>query len=458
MARTYRRITNGVERTWTGVVEGRDLVVTTTQGRRERVRRTSFPSAEVALAELDAALEQMRQAGWEEVVHELVVEPGAVDPADLPSMLVLADHLTEAGDPRGELIVVQARLESVPTEELAHREAELLAKHDWTGGLPDGVRLGWRRGYVASVQAEGTDGAELAGFLEGLVERGSARFLRELVARGAQSREAVAEVLAFRAWPWLVHLELEGIGALRRPIDQLIRGMPALEHLALRFGTVRSGGFGSGRLRSLELSVQELKLEDLSGLSLDGLRRLSLGVREPWEADRGALQRLVRGVPRLVFAGGAVTEWLEGLSRPPGAERVELRDCLRAGDVGWLLDERRDVLVGVPLTIEGIELSDVDIGRLDGLWLTLPVPDVAVQRGVDRTSRRQETWRRFERAAKGRFWTIVREGSTVLVRYGKVGRDGRLVRSSFDSTRAAAAAYRQRVNRKLAEGWEEVAG
>lgn len=457
MARTYRRVADGLERTWTGTVEGHELVVTTTTGRRSRTRRSRFPSAEVALAQLDAALAQMRDGGWEEVVESVVVDRDAVDPDLLPSMLVLADHLTEAGDPRGELLLVQVRLEADPTLALAEHEAALLARHgeDWTGPIPDGVELVWRRGFVASVHAVDTDGTELAAFLEGLVERGSARFLRELTVTGDRPREAVAEVLATRSWPWLTDLHLEGRGALRRPLESLLRTQPALVRLGLRFAAVQSGELQAGRLDRLSIAVDSLRMEDLSGLSLIGLRVFELRVGEPWEADRGALQRLIHGVPELVLAGGAVTEWLEGLTEVPRAERILLRDCTRAGDVGWLLEQQAELLRDRPITVERIELSDADVGRLEGLHLVLPLPDVAVQRGVDRSSPRQEAWRRFERAKKERFWAVVREGAELVVHYGKIGSPGRTVRRSFDSVQAAAAEYRRRVNRKVAEGWTE---
>jgi uncharacterized protein (TIGR02996 family) len=59
------------------------------------------------------------------------------DPDDLETRLVYGDALSEAGDPRGELIALQCHRGSAPAGE---RERELLASHGNTW-------LGWRRSY-----------------------------------------------------------------------------------------------------------------------------------------------------------------------------------------------------------------------------------------------------------------------------------------------------------------------
>src|SRR5262245_21348984 len=100
------------------------------------------------------------------------------NPDDLATVMAYADHLSEQGDPRGEFIQVQLRLEDkLPAAErrkLAAREKQLLKKHggDWLGGLApyllDGdasdviddygfredqtYAHGWRRGFLSRVR------------------------------------------------------------------------------------------------------------------------------------------------------------------------------------------------------------------------------------------------------------------------------------------------------------------
>ncbi|MCA9567780.1 MAG: WGR domain-containing protein [Myxococcales bacterium] len=451
MARTFKRHGEGVERTWSAMVTGDELVVTTTAGRRTNTRSTRFPSAEVALAALDDAIRQMRDAGWEEVAVERPVADDEVDPDDAEAMLVLADHLTEAGDPRGVAVALQVRAEADPAPWAAQVEAALDALPERYLRSPPELELTWERGYVSRMRSAGLEGTQLGVVADQLASMGAARFLRRLRFEG--SVEPVAEVLARGSWPWVRELALVGKD-LRRDVRAVVAGMPRLERLEVSVPEARWEGTHLA-LRDLRVRADRLDMESMSEVSAD---RLSIWVREPWRCDRRALQVVAGRASHLELGGGAVTEWLEGLSSRPSCERLTLFESARAGEVGWLLEARRGFLADLPIEVRGIEISDADLRRLEGLTLELPVPDVAVARGVDRTSRRQEVLRRFERPAQGRFWEVVREGSVVLVRYGPIGSAGREVRSELGTERAAASEYRKRVNRKIAEGWDEVPG
>src|SRR5215213_7551274 len=84
------------------------------------------------------------------------------DPDDRATWMALADHLAEAGDPRGELMQVQLALEegrpAAQRQQLKRREAELLAAHqrDWLGPLAGHLldepgehdRCRWARGTI----------------------------------------------------------------------------------------------------------------------------------------------------------------------------------------------------------------------------------------------------------------------------------------------------------------------
>lgn len=79
-------------------------------------------------------------------------------PDDDGPRLVWADELLARGDPRGELIAVQCRLETTTGEAregLLRRQAELVQAHGerWVGRLPSLVtKWSWRRGFVDHVE------------------------------------------------------------------------------------------------------------------------------------------------------------------------------------------------------------------------------------------------------------------------------------------------------------------
>jgi uncharacterized protein (TIGR02996 family) len=87
-------------------------------------------------------------AGLLEAVH--------ADPDDLETRLVYADALSEAGDPRGELIALQCRRGDAPASE---RELELLAEHGaaWLGRLEpilDPAHTVFERGFLSRARVK----------------------------------------------------------------------------------------------------------------------------------------------------------------------------------------------------------------------------------------------------------------------------------------------------------------
>ncbi|MDF2694527.1 MAG: hypothetical protein K0S65_2910, partial [Labilithrix sp.] len=81
------------------------------------------------------------------------------NPDDLSAYLVYSDWLSERGDPRGELIAIQAKLAETPTDTgLKASEARLLADNagTWLGVLADkgdkDLGLKWRLGFLDSVR------------------------------------------------------------------------------------------------------------------------------------------------------------------------------------------------------------------------------------------------------------------------------------------------------------------
>jgi uncharacterized protein (TIGR02996 family) len=82
------------------------------------------------------------------------------NPDDLSAYLVYGDWLSERGDPRGELIAVQAKLREKPGDrDLETQEAKLLGENreTWLGDLaakegPKDLVVTWRLGFLDSVR------------------------------------------------------------------------------------------------------------------------------------------------------------------------------------------------------------------------------------------------------------------------------------------------------------------
>jgi predicted DNA-binding WGR domain protein len=153
-----------------------------------------------------------------------------------------------------------------------------------------------------------------------------------------------------------------------------------------------------------------------------------------------------------------VVEWLQGVSSEVKVGRLVLEGAPTPGEVSFWLEERQAMLGGMPIEVRGFELTDQEVARLGALRLDLPLPDVAVRRGLDARSPLQDRVRRFEKVGKSgaRFWSVVRAGLEVVVRHGRVGSEGREQRSAYRTEQLAAGEYRRRVRRKVAGGWVEV--
>lgn len=93
---------------------------------------------------------------------------------DRDAYLVYGDWLSERGDPRGELITVQAKLDQNPSDTtLRERETAILApnRDAWLGELAKldpkldlGVK--WRWGFIDSIRIGPTDGYDTSEILD----------------------------------------------------------------------------------------------------------------------------------------------------------------------------------------------------------------------------------------------------------------------------------------------------
>lgn len=219
-----------------------------------------LPAAAVeALARCRAIVEKRRRLG------AALLEAVLADPADDGTRAVLADHLQEAGDPRGELIALQ----------LAH-----------AGGGGDSVSLERERELIRRHRAEAL--GPLREVLQPehcVLERG---FLSQAWLRHGVSAEAVQELVGNPWWgtvraihgPWS---EIEPL--VRHPV------MRGLEHLS-----TTNEVFGARRLALASLTVPG---PDFDLTSSRRPPRRYLALLEPQDVARMAGSRAFRGLEHL---------------------------------------------------------------------------------------------------------------------------------------------------------------
>ena len=112
---------------------------------------------------------------------------------DRDAYLVYGDWLSEKGDPRGELIAVQSKLEDDPQDPaLREREKAIIAanKEAWLGDLakldkPVDFGVKWRRGFIDSVRIGPVDGYDTSEIdfpdtIEKVMQLPGIQFCREL--------------------------------------------------------------------------------------------------------------------------------------------------------------------------------------------------------------------------------------------------------------------------------------
>jgi uncharacterized protein (TIGR02996 family) len=234
-------------------------------------------------------------------------------PDDPGPYLVYADWLQHQGDPRGDLIALQAKLAGAPDDkDLRAAEAALLAEHrayllpeslDAMLRLPRrrtdpvGTRceVRWRFGFLERVRiARRAKQREAPELISDLLRHPSAVFLRSLVI-GPAGEPVASYITAIdaivKAKP--VHLAELVIGdgatdadlafSTAGSLSALISNLPGLERLDVRAGSLRlERAPKHARLRELALTAGELtegSLAHLFAAELPALETLELGVR-----------------------------------------------------------------------------------------------------------------------------------------------------------------------------------
>ena len=214
-------------------------------------------------------------------------------PDDREACMVYADHLQTLGDPRGELIALQASGRPADAFIAEHAEQLLgpLAEHQKTHDGRDDDAFTWQLGFIRSARLsfdsnEG-DGEALEEILEQLLTHPSGRFLSQLVVPMNMLDDGmyfgpVVEKLAAIGAPALRTLRIgefghAGPGGVDTGYDYEIswttlgnasglwRVLPRLEHMRLQVGL--GGSAASGGAESIgELVVPKLRdLEVVTG-------------------------------------------------------------------------------------------------------------------------------------------------------------------------------------------------
>jgi uncharacterized protein (TIGR02996 family) len=209
---------------------------------------------------------------------------------DTSSYLVYADWLSERGDPRGELIVVQSKLAQHPTPALKAQETKLLHDHGatWLGSFASAKEVDaaalWRLGFIDSFRLGPVDGYETSDLdfptaLEELLGLPGIQLLRELII-GSKSYDDYptswadcVEALAEHGVPaGLRRLQLTRGGywdissTELGSIEALYPHLKRLQHLSIEMGSMEFGKMRLPELRSLEVITGGLTAENLRSI------------------------------------------------------------------------------------------------------------------------------------------------------------------------------------------------
>ncbi len=376
---------------WEIGIEGK--TVTTRWGRlgtigQSKVETLASPMA--ARASHDKQLAAKRKKGYSAPGGVRPAAPAAV-PTDDQGWLVLADQLSEAGDPRGELISVQHAREKSPKDaKLAAREKKLIADVP----LPEAgwVTVGWKLGHFQWVRFENNkdwmdndfDTLGVARAVFALPHCAGLEELRVGVLRWEHLEHDVPALLkAAAAEPWAPTLKTLRVGDLDDDIDMthhpvgnlsfLPKAFPGLESLFIHSGTWQPKALvypkmDFPKLKELTLETCSMSTARLARV-LDGrmpaLERLSLwfGDRDDLGATATAdeLDVLLEGklFPKLrhlgVMNAPFTDDFCERLGRSKLLPRLTSLDLSR----GMMGDEGARALARTPKAFAHLEQLDV---------------------------------------------------------------------------------------------------
>jgi uncharacterized protein (TIGR02996 family) len=222
------------------------------------------------------------------------------NPDDVDAYLVYGDWLTERGDPRGELVVVQTRLEQQPgNAQLAERAKQILADHRaaWLGALADlgtdDFACEWRRGFMHSarigpdVDAWKSSEIDFPETIGTLLALPGIKFLRSLTIGGKSYDDhpvgwddEVSALIEGGIPEGLVRLSIDcggywDISATELDnLDELFPVLGRLRELHIHMGMFSLKGIDLPALRVLDLETNGMTKEDLEALRTGNLPEL----------------------------------------------------------------------------------------------------------------------------------------------------------------------------------------
>jgi uncharacterized protein (TIGR02996 family) len=261
-------------------------------------------------------------------------------PDEAAGYAVLGDWLSQAGEPRGELIALQLEPRRTPAQRV--REAELLKLRGIR--IARARRAQWRWGFIHTLAFELTqaDGWEdwrvpdgdrtwASELLDADLRHPSCRFLRELIVEGDPG-DAALSWLSAHPPPLLRSLQLV---CNEVDLSAVGAGLASLERLVLSCQFITPARVPLPGLTDLQLPLDALSSAGLA-LTLEGLagtlRAVTLTSLEP--VDTGSLAPLF-GLAALesltvradAMSRGAIDELLDG----PLSERLVTLDLSRSG-------------------------------------------------------------------------------------------------------------------------------
>jgi len=294
------------------------------------------------------------------------------DPLDPDAWLVYGDWLEEAGDPRGELVAIQAQHARDPgNPELLAAQRALFRRHAdvLLGGLdgflsPRGragplLRLSWEYGFIwtANVTATGHSTDELVAGLRALLEHPSARFLHAL-SLGAPPDNDWGRVISLLVETGEHPLRILFLGDSSpaspdprpafAPLGDLSCLWPAVPYLAcleLRGGTMTVGRLDLPSLRELVVETSALQRETVRALCSRRWPHLEKLVL--WFGDRRCTSTLAD--LELLFDGTLF----------PALRHLGLRNCA-------FVDRACHALAGAKITRQ-LRVLDLSLGVLTEL-------------------------------------------------------------------------------------------
>jgi uncharacterized protein (TIGR02996 family) len=341
-----------------------------------------FVDADTLKARVRPILTRLEKGDGEPKWNETLAAAIIANPDDVQARLVFGDWLEQEGDPRGELVAVQAAIASsgIPSHDLPgddplkRRESSLLERFrtHFFGDLTRDERTTFFYGYWDAVTVDGHA-------LDRLLSLHSARFLRKLnvpysVVKASEALEKAnpaslpLTITTVEIGAYGGQMSLEP-GLLR--IGDTLKTLPRLEHLYLRGEKVAILGLEYPHVKVIVIQAQE-SVEITGGIKLPSITELSIEC--PRFADLAAIRGILKEPPphlttlrlkRLSNMPEILRELVLSRLLPQLKELDLRRSGLGRADGPFLVENRSHFAHLDRLDLRGTYLRNDDDGALD---------------------------------------------------------------------------------------------